>query len=244
MIAGAIIAPIFVIYETRSKNPMVDFSAFKDKVLRYSILASFFQSLGYLSVVFLIIMYLQGVRGLSPLDASILLIPGYVVGSLLGPFMGKLSDKYGARAIASIGIAIIGVAILIYLILRQDSSLYLVLIASAISGLGTSMFFPANNSAVMASAHAGSYGSISGLLRTMAEHRHPRKLCYGHLCGLCINPQIGGLRDIYRNDKPLRRRIKGVHRWNGFGPFGLADIACNCRGDVDNQRRREERLNK
>jgi hypothetical protein len=41
-----------------------------------------------------------------------------------------------------------------------------VLITSAISGLGTSMFFPANNSAVMASARTGSYGSISGLLRT------------------------------------------------------------------------------
>jgi len=169
MIAGAIIAPVFVLYETRSKNPMVDFSAFKDRVLRYSILASFFQSLGYLSVVFLIIMYLQGVRGLSPLDASILLIPGYVVGSLLGPFMGKLSDRYGARAIASIGIAIMGIAVLVYLMLRQDSSLYLVLVASAISGFGTSMFFPANNSAVMASAHAGFYGSISGLLRTMAN---------------------------------------------------------------------------
>lgn len=167
MIAGAIIAPIFVLYETKSENPMVDFSAFKDRVLKYSIMASFFQSLGYLSVVFLIIMYLQGVRGLSPLNASILLIPGYVVGSLLSPFMGKLSDRYGARAIASIGIAIIGVAILVYLMLTQDSSLYLVLVASAISGFGTSMFFPANNSAVMASAHAGSYGSISGLLRTL-----------------------------------------------------------------------------
>jgi hypothetical protein len=33
--------------------------------------------------------------------------------------------------------------------------------------LGTSMFFPANNSAVMANARQGSYGSISGLLRTV-----------------------------------------------------------------------------
>lgn len=169
MVAGAILAPIFVIYEKRTENPMVDFRAFKDRVLKYSIMASFFQSLGYLSVVFLIIMYLQGVRGLSPLSASILLIPGYVVGSLLGPYMGKLSDKYGARSIASIGIAIMGIAILAYLTLKEDSSLNIVLIASAISGLGSSMFFPANNSAVMSSAHAGAYGSISGLLRTMSN---------------------------------------------------------------------------
>ena len=39
--------------------------------------------------------------------------------------------------------------------------------ASAVSGFGTAMFFPANNSAVMAKARQGNYGSISGLLRTL-----------------------------------------------------------------------------
>jgi EmrB/QacA subfamily drug resistance transporter len=167
MIAGLIIIPLFFLYEMRLESPMIDLKLFKDRVLKYSILASFFMALGYLSVVFLIIMYLQGVRGLSPLDASLLLIPGYVVGSILSPFMGKLSDRYGARVIASAGIAVIGVAVLVYLSLQQDSSFYIVMIASAISGLGTSMFYPANNSAVMASARTGSYGSLSGLLRTL-----------------------------------------------------------------------------
>jgi len=167
MIAGLIIIPLFLLYEMRLESPMIDLKLFKDRVLKYSILASFFMALGYLSVVFLIIMYLQGVRGLSPLDASLLLIPGYVVGSILSPFMGKLSDRYGARVIASAGIAVIGVAVLVYLSLQQDSSFYIVLIASAISGLGSSMFYPANNSAVMASARTGSYGSLSGLLRTL-----------------------------------------------------------------------------
>ena len=64
---------------------MVDFKAFKDRVLRNSCLATFFVSVGYISVVFLIIMYLQGVRGLSPLNASLLLIPGYVVGASSAP---------------------------------------------------------------------------------------------------------------------------------------------------------------
>jgi len=167
MIAGAIMVPLFLVHEKRSFSPMLELKAFEDRVLRYSILAAFFMSLGYLSVVFLIIMYLQGVRGFSPYDASILLIPGYVVGSILSPFMGRLSDRYGARMIASVGISMLGLAILVYLTLKQDSFIYTVLIASAISGLGTSMFYPANNSAVMASARSGSYGSISGLLRTL-----------------------------------------------------------------------------
>jgi MFS family permease len=81
--------------------------------------------------------------------------------------MGKLSDRYGARIIASTGIVMLGFAILVYLTLGQNTTIYVVLIASAISGIGTSMFYPANNSAVMASARTGSYGSISGLLRTL-----------------------------------------------------------------------------
>jgi len=158
----------FVFYDRRLKgNSMIDFVAFKNRVLRNAVAASFFVSLGYFSVVFLLIMYLQGVRGFSPLDASVLLIPGYVVGSLLGPVMGRLSDKYGSREISTLGVVFLGVAVLIYLTLRADSSIYIVLVASAVSGVGSSMFYPANTAAVMANVRAGSYGSISGLLRTL-----------------------------------------------------------------------------
>ena len=149
------------------KIPLIDFEAFKNRVLRNAIFSAFFTSVGYFSVVFLVIMYLQGIRAFTPLNASLLLVPGYVAGSFLGPIMGRLSDKYGSREIATMGIFFLAVAILIYLTMSATSPLYIVLFASAVSGLGTSMFFPANNSAVMANARTGSYGSISGLLRTV-----------------------------------------------------------------------------
>jgi EmrB/QacA subfamily drug resistance transporter len=168
LIVGAALIPVFILYDRRLKgNSIIDFESFKNRVLRNSVAASFFLTLGYFSVVFLLIMYLQGVRGLDPLSASILLIPGYVMGSLLGPLMGRLSDKYGAREISTLGVLFLGVAVLIYLTLRADSSYYVVLLGSAVSGVGTSMFFPANTAAVMAHTRQGSYGSISGLLRTL-----------------------------------------------------------------------------
>jgi EmrB/QacA subfamily drug resistance transporter len=164
-ILGMIILPLFVYRELHTRTPMINFGNLKTPILKFSLLAAFFQSLGYLAVVFLIIMYLQGIRGLSPLDASLLLTPGYIVGSVLGPYMGRLSDRVGARVIATAGTIVVGVAILIYMTLRVDSSLYVVLLASFVSGIGTSMFYPANNSAIMANARAGDYGSISGALR-------------------------------------------------------------------------------
>jgi EmrB/QacA subfamily drug resistance transporter len=166
-VIGAALIPIFIMYDRRIENSLIDFEALKIKVLRNAILSAFFTSVGYFSVIFLVIMYLQGIRALTPLNASLLLVPGYVAGSFLGPIMGRLSDKYGSREIATLGIAFLAAAVLVYLTLGATSPLYIVLLASAISGIGTSMFFPANNSAVMANARAGSYGSISGLLRTV-----------------------------------------------------------------------------
>ena len=168
---GFIALAAFIFLELRTESPMLDLRQFKNRVLRSSLLAAFFQSLGYLAIVFLIIMYMQGIRGLSPLDASIILIPGYVVGSSLAPIMGKLSDKVGSREIATIGIIFMCIAILIYLILNSTvpSFIWIIIAASIASGVGSAMFFPANNRAVMANAQIGSYGSTNGLLRTMSS---------------------------------------------------------------------------
>ena len=164
---GVVFIALFVLFELRTERPIIDFSALRNRILRYSMMAAFFLSLGYLSVVFLITMYLQGIRDLSPLNAALLLTPGYIVGSLLAPSMGRLSDRYGARALATSGTLMLILATLIYLTLGTDTPLWEILVASAISGLGTSMFFPSNNSAVMANAPQGSYGGISGILRTL-----------------------------------------------------------------------------
>ena len=166
-ILGIIAIILFIVYESKIPHPLIDFHTFENRVLRYSVSAAFFLSLGYLSVVFLITMYLQGIRGLSPLYAALLLTPGYIVGSLLSPMMGKFSDRYGARLLATSGAGVLILATFLYLTLQLDTPLWVVLIASGVSGIGSAMFFPSNNSAVMANAPHGSYGSISGILRTV-----------------------------------------------------------------------------
>jgi EmrB/QacA subfamily drug resistance transporter len=165
--AGVFVALVFFLHERRTPHPLLETGILKGDILRYSIVAAFFQSLGYLSVVFMITMYLQGIRGLSPLNAALLLTPGYLVGSLLSPFMGAYSDRYGARAIATTGLLVLMGATGLYLLLGVHTSLTFFLVVSAVSGIGTSMFYPANSSAVMAHARAYSYGATSGVLRTV-----------------------------------------------------------------------------
>ena len=169
LVAGLLILPLFVLIERRSDFPTINFSAFKNRILANSIGAAFFQSLGYLAIAFMIIMYLQGVRGLSPFTAAVLLIPGYVLSGLTAPYMGRLSDRFGARIIATVGLLLMLSAVLVYLTLTPTTPYYIIVMATVIAGLGSSMFYPANTSAVMANAQGEAYGATSGLLRTLAN---------------------------------------------------------------------------
>ncbi len=169
LLAGFILMIIFILVERKVSKPLLPLRIFKIRILSFSILASFFQSLGFLAVVFIIIMYLQGIRGLSPLDSALLLSPGYVVGSILGPVFGKLTDRIGSRIPATLGIIIMMLSIIIYMMLTVSSPFIVVILASLVTGVGTSMFFPANNSAVMANSPRELYGLSSGFLRTMAN---------------------------------------------------------------------------
>ncbi|HYB06974.1 MAG TPA: MFS transporter, partial [Nitrososphaerales archaeon] len=94
----------FAVWERSYFAPLLDLSLLRQRVLAASILASFFQSLASFAVLFLVIMYLQGPRGLSPWNASLLLIPGYILGGAIAPFAGRLSDRLGARVVASAGL--------------------------------------------------------------------------------------------------------------------------------------------
>jgi EmrB/QacA subfamily drug resistance transporter len=166
---GLVLLGPLVYVERVSRHPMIDFSAFKERVLAYALTSTFMQSTGYLAIVFMVIMYLQGIRGLNPLDASLILVPGYVLSSLISPFMGRLSDKVGSRLLATVGMGLMAASAGIYLSLGIGSSYYVVIAASLVAGVGSSMFYPANNSAIMANAPIKQYGSISGLARTLGN---------------------------------------------------------------------------
>ncbi|BCU71056.1 MFS transporter [Stygiolobus caldivivus] len=167
---GLLLLIPFVIVEQRVKSPLIDFKIFKNRVLTSSLFASFLQSTGYLSTAFLLIMYLQGIRGLSPLNASLLLVPGYVIAGMIGPLAGRLSDKIGSRIPATIGIGLMAFVSFLYShLLSLTTPLIDIIFISVIGGIGSSLFYPANNSAVMANTPKHAYGSVSGMLRTLSN---------------------------------------------------------------------------
>ncbi len=164
---GLALVPVFVALELRVPRPMVEIRDLKNRLMGFSMAAAFFQSLGYLSVVFLLTLYLQGVRALSPLDASVLLVPGYCVGAVAGPLMGRLSYRTGTRSMATVGILLMLAGIAGYSQLGATSWLGWVPLISLLTGLGTGMFFPANTLAIMSQAPPDRLGAVAGLRSTL-----------------------------------------------------------------------------
>ena len=159
---------IFTAWELRHKFPVIDFSIFRNRVFSFSSIAGMLLSTASFAVLFLLILYLQGVRGLNPLTSSLYLLPGYVIGMFAGPLSGRLSDRIGARVPATIGLTFIILAYLLYaFFLSVSSPLYYVALITIFSGVGAGFFYPANMSAIMANAPKDKYGMASGVTRTM-----------------------------------------------------------------------------
>ena len=168
-VGGVVLLVVFVLVERRRSAPMLDLSLFRIPTVSPTMLASLFQAMANFAVLFLVIMYLQGVRGYTPLHASLLLVPGYLVGGFVGPIGGRLADKVGAVWPATLGLGIQIVALLIYAQLSVHTSVSLVIVASVVSGLGSGLFFPANITAVMRAAPRELFGVSSGMLRTFSN---------------------------------------------------------------------------
>ena len=169
-LAGGVVALIaFVLIERRHPSPMLDLSLLAIPTMTPSLLASLLQGLANFATLFLVIMYLQGPRELSPIHASLLLVPGYMVGSAVGPFGGRLADRHGAVLPATIGLGVQVIALFVYAHLALHSGLWMVVVASVINGTGASGFFPANSAAVMKASPPQVFGIASGMLRTFAN---------------------------------------------------------------------------
>src|SRR5215471_11668588 len=169
LIGGLALIGVFVLVESRVPAPMLPLRIFRVPTMAASLCASLFQGLASFAVLFLVLMYLQGPRGLSPIDASLLLLPGYLISAAVSLYAGRLSDKYGAVLPATAGLALQVVALVLYAQLSNSTPLWWIVCIGAVSAVGACFFFPANSSAIMKAAPPDMFGIASGMLRTFSN---------------------------------------------------------------------------
>jgi MFS family permease len=122
------------------------------------------------SIVCVIVSYLLVITvptecHLSPLDGSLWLIPGYLVGGVVSLFGGRLADRWGAGIPATAGLLVQIAALLVYCQLSGTSPRWVLTIGSVINGVGSGAFYPSHNTAVMRASPPAEFGVSAGLLQ-------------------------------------------------------------------------------
>lgn len=159
---------LFVRLEMRSANPVLDVRMFARNIV-YSLanLSAFINYAATFAVSFVLSLYLQYAKHLSPREAGMLLMAQPVLMALVSVFSGRLSDRFNARWMASAGMAISVVGLSMMAFLTLGSSNAYILTALGVLGFGFGLFSSPNTNVVMSSVENRHYGVASATLATM-----------------------------------------------------------------------------
>ncbi|MHB1812082.1 MAG: MFS transporter [Thermoplasmataceae archaeon] len=168
ILVGVTLIVFFVIVEIRSRYPMFNMSLFKVKAFSYGSLALLLNALANGAVTIVLVFYLQGpTMRLTPLVAGIFLVPMSASLAIIGPISGFLSDRYGQRFFAVLGLvtSIIGFALLS--LIGYTISFTQLLVPLVFVGVGMGFFASPNRSGIMSGSPPRYRGVASGMSATM-----------------------------------------------------------------------------
>ena len=158
----------FLIWESRARHPVIEIGLFRrNTTFTLSNLAALLNYSATFAVGFLLSLYLQYIKGFSPQEAGLILVSQPVVMALLSPLAGWLSDRIEPRTVASAGMGVITIALLIFYTLDAKTPLSVIVPALMLLGFGFAMFTSPNANAIMGSVERKFYGVASATLGTM-----------------------------------------------------------------------------
>jgi EmrB/QacA subfamily drug resistance transporter len=136
---GAISLAWFILRQSRLERPMLNFGVFKFPMFALSSVITMIMNMAMFSGFLLLPIYVQTIRGISPMDAGLMLLPGAVLMSIMSPITGRLFDVFGGRILAIIGLGITTVATYFFSQLTFDTSYNYLMILHAIRMFGMSL---------------------------------------------------------------------------------------------------------
>jgi EmrB/QacA subfamily drug resistance transporter len=97
---------LFVLVELAQEQPMLNLRLFKNHIFTISVFAGSMTGIGLFGGIFLIPLFTQNLMMLTPYQTGVLLIPSALAAAFMMPVSGFLFDRFGARALAIVGLGL------------------------------------------------------------------------------------------------------------------------------------------
>ncbi|PGU00546.1 DHA2 family efflux MFS transporter permease subunit [Bacillus cereus] len=138
LIIGVIGLAVFIWRELTTDNKMLDLQVFKYPTFTFTLVINAIVTMALFGGMLLLPVYLQNIRGFTPMESGLLLLPGSLIMGIMGPVAGKLFDKYGIRPLAIVGLAITTFATYKFTTLSMDTPYSVIMTDYIIRSIGMS----------------------------------------------------------------------------------------------------------
>ncbi|RDV43827.1 MFS transporter [Leifsonia sp. ku-ls] len=171
IVGGLVLLVAFVFVELRVPSPMFDMRLFRIRAFSSGIFAGFLAAIGRGGLQFMLIIWLQGIwlplHGYSyestPLWAGIYMLPITIGFLVAGPISGALSDRFGSRAFATVGLLLVAATFVGLLLIPVNFEYWQFALLTGLNGIGSGLFSSPNRTAIMNSVPANERGAASGM---------------------------------------------------------------------------------
>ncbi|MFI6492322.1 MFS transporter [Streptomyces sp. NPDC050564] len=167
--AGIAVLLLFGFYETRVAAPLLPMRLFRSPALIIGTVITALNFFVLLGVIFFVMLYLQNVRGFTPVEAGVRTLPLSLASVVASPLGAALTDRFGPRLTMPLGMVLQAVACFVMLGWSADSS-YTVMWPPFIAlGLGVGMVMSSSSDAIVGNAPVKDGGVAGGLQATALQ---------------------------------------------------------------------------
>jgi EmrB/QacA subfamily drug resistance transporter len=171
--SGIILFYIYKKFSETISDPVLNLDIFKsNRSFTLSNISALINYSATFAISFLLSIFLQNIKGLSPEQAGTVLVTQPVFMAVFSPIAGRLSDKIEPQYVSSAGMLFITVCLGFLGFISADSSITYFIILLAILGIGFALFSSPNSNAIMSSVdkkYIGTASTVLSLMRMMGQ---------------------------------------------------------------------------
>ena len=164
--AALVVGTVFIVRQLHLPVPLLPVDLFRRPIFALSVATSVCSYIAQTSAYIALPFYFQYVGGLSPIDTGLLMTPWPAILVIVAPIAGRLSDRYPAGVLGSLGLLVMTCGLVSLLLMPASPSYANVAWRMLLSGFGFGFFQSPNNRLLVGSAPAERSGAGSGMLAT------------------------------------------------------------------------------
>lgn len=164
LIAAIIGFSTFYLAEKRVDYPLINLDLFSGKNFTFGNITAFINYAAFVSVSFILTLYLQYLKGYSPLTAGLIVSVQSIMMVIVSPFAGRLSDRIDPGNVSTAGMILTTMGVALMTLLNFDNAPYLGGLSLIIFGSGIGLFYASNTKLVLSSVDKRYFGIASATL--------------------------------------------------------------------------------